>query len=42
MSTITQSSAQRATLNDCCPMCKAEYVKYLQTLINVKAERNDL
>lgn len=40
ISTISSTSASRATLSNCCPLCKTKYVELLQRLTHIKEEKD--
>ena len=41
ISTISSTSASRATLSNCCPLCKAKYVELLQRLTSIREEKDE-
>ena len=40
ISTISSTSASRATLSNCCPLCKAKYIEQLQHFTQIKEEKD--
>lgn len=41
INTISSNSASRATLSNCCPLCKAKYIELLQHFTHIKEEKDE-
>jgi len=41
ISTISSTSASRATLSNCCPLCKTIYIEQLKHFSHIKEEKDE-